>query len=163
MALVAESEQCKKMSHFDKELISSKCIVQFTLPRLHKGKQWYVDFFAYDPARDGMRRKKYMLDRYKNVNDRENLACILIHNLFEKLKLGWNPFVNARKTRQFTEFRTVLQRYNDYTVIAEKKGILTTAPKTTIGQSLLFSLLRPNLRSPDNFVDYIYALVRSKR
>jgi hypothetical protein len=40
------------MSHLDKELISSKCIVQFTLPRLHKGKQWYVDFFAYNPARD---------------------------------------------------------------------------------------------------------------
>lgn len=39
------------MSHLDKELISSKCIVQFTLPRLHKGKQCYVDFFAYDPAR----------------------------------------------------------------------------------------------------------------
>ena len=67
VALVAESEQCKKMSHLDKELISSKCIVQFTLPRLHKGKQWYVDFFAYDPARDGMRRKGHISTRARNL------------------------------------------------------------------------------------------------
>ena len=75
------------MSHLENELISSKCIVQFTLPRLHKGKQWYVDFFAYDPARGKMRRKKYMLDHYKNEQDRENIAAILIHNIFEKLKV----------------------------------------------------------------------------
>lgn len=102
------------MSRLEKDLISSKVIFQFTLPRLHRGKQWYVDFFAYDPARDKMRRKKYMLDHYKNERDRENVASILIHNLFEKLKVGWNPFVNAKKTRQFTEFSVVLQRYHDF-------------------------------------------------
>ena len=147
------------MSHLDKGLISSKCIVQFTLPRLHKGKQWYVDFFAYDPARDGMRRKKYMLDRYKNVNDRENLACILIHNLFEKLKLGWNPFVNARKTRQFTEFRTVLQRYNDYTVIAEKKGILK--PKTAVDYRSRLNQLEIYLHEAETEIKYIYQFDRA--
>lgn len=55
-----------------------------------------------------------MLDHYKNERDRENVASILIHNLFEKLKVGWNPFVNAKKTRQFTEFSVVLQRYHDF-------------------------------------------------
>lgn len=131
----------------------------FTLPRLHKGKQWYVDSFAYDPARDGMRRKKYMLARYKKENDRENLASILIHNLFERLKLGWNPFVNARKTRQFTEFRTVLQRYHDYTVIAEKKGILK--PKTAVDYRSRLNQLEIYLHEAVTEIKYIYQFDRA--
>ena len=86
------------------ELISSREIISFTLPRLHKGKQWYVDFFAHDPSSGRLRRKKYMLDRYKRNRDREDAASMLISNLTEKLKAGWNPFVNASRTRQFTEF-----------------------------------------------------------
>lgn len=34
----------------------------YTYPRLHEGKNWFVDFFAFDPATGKMRRKKYMLD-----------------------------------------------------------------------------------------------------
>ena len=133
------------MSHLENELISSKCIVQFTLPRLHKGKQWYVDFFAYDPARDKMRRKKYMLDHYKKEQDRENVAAILIHNIFEKLKVGWNPFVNARKTRQFIEFSTVLQRYQDYTVAAESHRLDKAGKGRTVLQDPGNSLHHPSI------------------
>lgn len=147
------------MSHLEKELISSKCIVQFTLPRLHKGKQWYVDFFAYDPARGKMRRKKYMLDHYKNEQDRENIAAILIHNIFEKLKVGWNPFVNARKTRQFTEFSTVLQRYHDYTVVAEQKGILRA--KTAVDYRSRLNQMKIYLQEVDTGIKYVYQFDRS--
>ena len=98
------------------ELISSREIISFTLPRLHKGKQWYVDFFAHDPSSGRLRRKKYMLDRYKRNRDREDVASMLISNLTEKLKAGWNPFVNASRTRQFTEFSLVLKRYRDFIV-----------------------------------------------
>ena len=147
------------MSHLENELISSKCIVQFTLPRLHKGKQWYVDFFAYDPARCKMRRKKYMLDHYKNEQDRENIAAILIHNIFEKLKVGWNPFVNARKTRQFTEFSTVLQRYHDYTVVAEQKGILRA--KTAVDYRSRLNQMKIYLQEVDTGIKYVYQFDRS--
>ncbi|MDY4411246.1 MAG: tyrosine-type recombinase/integrase [Prevotella sp.] len=147
------------MSHLENELISSKCIVQFTLPRLHKGKQWYVDFFAYDPARGKMRRKKYMLDHYKNEQDRENIAAILIHNIFEKLKVGWNPFVNARKTRQFTEFSTVLQRYHDYTVVAEQKGILRA--KTAVDYRSRLNQMKIYLQEVDTGIKYVYQFDRS--
>ena len=144
------------MSHLENELISSKCIVQFTLPRLHKGKQWYVDFFAYDPARGKMRRKKYMLDHYKNEQDRENIAAILIHNIFEKLKVGWNPFVNAR---QFTEFSTVLQRYHDYTVVAEQKGILRA--KTAVDYRSRLNQMKIYLQEVDTGIKYVYQFDRS--
>lgn len=146
------------MSRIEKELISEKVIVQFTLPRLHKGKQWYVDFFAFDPARDRMRRKKYMLDHYKSERDRENIAAILIHNLFEKLKVGWNPFVNARKTRQFTEFSTVLQRYQDYTVTAESKEILKH--KTAIDYRSRLNQLKVYLQEAETNIKYVYQFDR---
>ena len=84
----------------EKDLLSTKVIVEFTLPKLHKGKKWYVDFFAYDPSIDGMRRKKYMLDRYRTHKLREEMAFILMHNLFEKLKAGWNPWTKAKKARR---------------------------------------------------------------
>lgn len=31
-------------------------LVGYTYPKLHKGKEWYVDFYALDPATDTMRR-----------------------------------------------------------------------------------------------------------
>lgn len=82
------------------QLLSQKEIVQFTLPRLHKGKHWYVDFFAYDPKRDAMRRKKYMLDRYKSARDREKFAAILIHNL-SKAETRLEPLDNGQPDTPF--------------------------------------------------------------
>ena len=102
------------MAILNKSFLTTKNIVDYTLPCLHKGKQWYVDFYAYDPSADSMRRKKYMLDRYKKVSDRNKYAAILIHNLFERLKHGWNPWTDATKTRHFTEFSVVLDRYRTY-------------------------------------------------
>ena len=112
------------MSVLEKSFLSAKCLVDYTLPRLHKGKQWYVDFYAYDPAVGDLRRKKYMLDSYKKVNERENYAAILIHNIFERLKHGWNPWTDATKTRHFTEFSVVLDRYRTYINHAAQKGTL---------------------------------------
>ncbi len=38
----------------------------FTLPVLHtKGRDWYVDFYCHDPVSGMMKRKKYMLYKYK--------------------------------------------------------------------------------------------------
>lgn len=36
-------------------------LVGYTYPKLHKGKEWYVDFYALDPATNTMRRKKYSI------------------------------------------------------------------------------------------------------
>ena len=40
---------------------------------LHKGKRWYVDFYILDPASNTMRRKKYMLSRYKKVKAKNEM------------------------------------------------------------------------------------------
>lgn len=147
-------EQCKKMYLSDSELISSKAIVEFTLPKLHKGKQWYVDFFAYDPALGRMRRKKYMLDHYKKAKERENIATILIHNLFEKLKVGWNPFTNASKTRQFTSFDLILTRYKSY--IKKLKDNGTMKQKTYSDYSSRLNVFEMYLKETGTELRYVY-------
>lgn len=51
------------MCKSDKKPFTTRNIVGYTLPWLHTGKNWYVDFFAYDPTIDRLKRKKFMLDK----------------------------------------------------------------------------------------------------
>lgn len=111
-----------------KNFLSTREIIGYTLPRIHRGKSYYVDFFAYDPTTDRLKRKRYMLDRYHNRAEREKIAAVLVYNLTHKLLSGWNPFVNTTNTRQYTELGVVFDRYITYIEAAEKKGILK--PKT---------------------------------
>ena len=91
---------------------------------LHKGKRWYVDFYILDPASNTMRRKKYMLSRYKKVKAKNEMAKQKIEWIVSEVKQGWNPFVNARTVREFTSWDTVVSRYKDYLQIAGRKGLL---------------------------------------
>lgn len=113
----------KKMP-LHEDLLNTSLIIGFTLPRLHTGKNWYVDFLAYDPVSDGMKRKKYMLDRTKNRTERRNMATLLISNLTHRLIHGWNPFIRNDATRHLTPFSEVLQGYRDYVAALETKGTL---------------------------------------
>ena len=113
----------KKMP-LHEDLLNTAQIIGFTLPRLHTGKNWYVDFFAYDPVSNGMKRKKYMLDRTKRSSDRRKMATLLISNLTQRLIMGWNPFVRNDSTRHLTPFSEVLKSYRDYVSALEVKGTL---------------------------------------
>jgi len=101
-----------------------KVIYDWTYPQLHRAKVSYIDFYILDPATDRMRRKKYMLGRYKTARALNTMAKQKIAWLVEQLQAGWNPFVKARNTRQFTPWETVLGRYKDYLATAGRKGLL---------------------------------------
>lgn len=60
-------------------------VLGYSLPKLHTGKSWYIDFFAIDPALGHLRRKKYMLDSIKGISARRRHAYIMIHELTQKL------------------------------------------------------------------------------
>lgn len=138
----------------DSELTSKNEIVGFTIPKLHRGKQWYVDFFAYDPGRGNMRRKKYMLDHYKKKKERMTVASILIHNLIEKLKAGWNPYTNASRTRQFTELPVVLERYKAFILKQKERG--TMKQKTHIDYSSRLKVFELFLKETGTVIKYVY-------
>ena len=132
IALVASANNVKKMYFSEKQLLTCKEIVTFTLPKLHRGKSWYVDFFAYDPSIDGLRRKKYMLNRYKTRKEKESMATILIQNIYQRLIAGWNPFTQGKRTRQYTELSVVLQRYQDFISYQAEKGVMKIKTATLL-------------------------------
>ena len=118
----------KKMFSTDKEKINFKELTEWTYPTLHQGKQWYVDFLAYDPFKGKMRRKKFMLNRYPTARARKTMAAELTHNIVSKLKNGWNPWVDTGRSRTFTAWTKVMDRYKQYLDKAVAKGQLK--PKT---------------------------------
>lgn len=89
-------------------------VLNYTLPKLHTGKTWYVDFMCYDPAEQRMKRKKYMLDGITKVTDRRKRAVDIIANVTTRLREGWNPWVEVSNSRQFTKVDAVINIYIRY-------------------------------------------------
>lgn len=89
-------------------------ILNYTLPKLHTGKTWYVDFVCYDPAEQKMKRKKYMLDGIEKITERRKRAADIIATVTARLREGWNPWVEISNSRQFTKVDEVINIYVTY-------------------------------------------------
>lgn len=136
-----------------KKLLTTRDIVGYTLPRLHTGKSWYVDFYAYDPTIDGLKRKKYMLDKYR-LKERKHIATILVTNLTQQLIAGWNPFINNDKARSYTTWEAVVQRYVDYVKVSAEKGMLK--PKTAADYRSRLAVLQSYIEESNIAIKYVY-------
>lgn len=98
-------------------------IVPYTLPKLHTGKNWYIDFKAYDPLEQKMKRKKYMLDSIDKISIRRKRAVELIANISQQLSSGWNPWADTSNSRQYTLFEDVVDLYNKYLIKFHKSKV----------------------------------------
>lgn len=87
---------------------------EWTTPIYHKGRENYVDFYAFDPSRGALRRKKVMLDHIKGQRLRNAYARQLIEELTQKLLRGWNPWVELKSGAQFTQWKDVCALYSQY-------------------------------------------------
>ena len=63
----------------------------YSYPKLHKGKEWYVDFYAIEPVTNEMKRKKYSVYMELTATERHKRAAEMIATLTKKLHEGWNP------------------------------------------------------------------------
>ena len=88
----------------------------WTPPVYHKGKENYVDFYAFDPSRGCLRRKKIMLDHLKSQRSRNSYARSVVEELTQKLVRGWNPWVELKSGAQFTTWKEVCTIYRQYVV-----------------------------------------------
>ena len=86
----------------------------YTLPKLHTGKNWYIDFMCLDPAEGVMRRKKYMLDSIEKITARKRRAADMIALLTARLSSGWNPWAEVESERQYAKFVDVTEQYIRY-------------------------------------------------
>lgn len=101
-----------------------------------------------------MRRKKYMLSRYKTARARKEMAREKIMWIVEEVKQGWNPWVKARTTREFTPWATVLSRYKEYLLAADRKELLKH--KTVYDYQSRMKIFEQFLDESDTHLQYIY-------
>lgn len=99
-------------------------IKKWTPPRLHLGKESFVDFMAYDPLSGKMKRKKIMVGRIKGRKAQRIYADGIIQRLMEKLLGGWNPWIDSSKTAEYSKFDVVCQDYKTYISRLAKEGSL---------------------------------------
>ena len=93
---------------------STKEVISYTYPKLHTGKEWYVDFYAWDPVLGNLRRKKIKLNHIEKITDRRKFAAGLIYRISTKLENAWNPWIEAENSLAYRTFSEVCQKYTDY-------------------------------------------------
>lgn len=86
----------------------------YSVPRLHKGKKWYVDYLAFDPACGELKRKKHYIPALPKNRDRIAFANELIFRLTTELRNGWNPWTLTKSDRSHKLFDDVLTQYLAY-------------------------------------------------
>lgn len=96
-------------------------IVGYTPPTLHKGVRWFVDFTAWDPARDAMRRKRCYIKDSLSVLAKKHRASEIIAALTKLLSQGWNPWVTNDESRGFVLFDNCLEHFSEYVERMDRK------------------------------------------
>lgn len=91
-----------------------KEIQGYTPPVLHAGKDWYIDFYAFNPVHGEMRRKKIKLNHISKITDRRKYAKDYINRLAEKLALGWNPWIEKESGNAYLLFKDVIDNYRTF-------------------------------------------------
>lgn len=109
---------------FSEKLKKSE-LIYFKPPKRHDGKSSYIDFVIRDPATGKLKRKKYMLDKYKAGEERDFMAMQIIANIYTQVMHGWNPWVDFPSVRGEVKFRDVLVRYRAYINKITQKKVLT--------------------------------------
>ena len=130
-------------------------IITYTLPKLHKAKKnWYVDFLAIDPATGGLKRKKYMLDRFQKVSEKKERAAEIITNVTVRLRKGWTPWAEVNDRRGYAQVRNVLELYRNHIVKLHAAGSMKR--KTFYDYSSRMSSLQDFIDSQPIPIIYIY-------
>lgn len=79
-----------------------KCEMKTYRPAaLHTGKEWFISFYAYDPASEKLKRKRIKINYIKSITERRRYAYGLIRRININLEQGWNPFMEDRGTKAY--------------------------------------------------------------
>ena len=134
-------------------------VISYTLPRLHTGKNWYVDFLCFDPVDGKMRRKKYMLDSIPKLSDRKRKAAEIISKCTNRLNSGWNPWADISNSRQFAKFDDICELYEKYLIKMTSTAALKLKTKTDyLSRLSILTEYNQNLPIP---IVYIYQFTRA--
>lgn len=136
-------------------------IKHFTYPKLHEGKpgkDWYISFYAYNPAKGKMARKRIKINHIDGKMKRRAYAGGLISRLSQNLEAGWNPWIEAESNKAYHTWNDVCEEYVNFLDKQLDDGILR--PKTHIDYIYrLRNVCRWNTAQPIP-IKYIYQFNR---
>lgn len=108
----------------DNDTIKRSRIVDFIPPQRHDGAHSYIWFSQTDPMTGKLKRKKYMLDRFRPGRERDIAANRIIANIYNQVAHGWNVWAPTNTSRSDSAVKDVLERYRAYIINVNKKGVL---------------------------------------
>ena len=123
----------------------------FTFPRLHTGKDWYIDFKAYDPISGQMKRKKYFVPKQAKKSQMKAEAAVIIERLTQQLQKGWTLWANVKNIRATNKIEEMLDRYLSYIELGMREGSRRTYRSRV-------KVLREYMKSISNPPIYCYRL-----
>jgi hypothetical protein len=89
------------------------CELDYIPARITEGKEWFVSFYAFNPVKGRLARKKIKINRVKSVNLRRNMGRKLVIKINDQLKRGWNPFIEEEASKAYHKLFDVLDTYTD--------------------------------------------------
>lgn len=107
------AKSVKKMLSKKSKNNSLSRVLQYTIPKLYIGKEWYIGFMAYDPVREEMRRKRIKLNHIEGIRNRREYANDVIKRLTNELRDGWNPWIDTQD-KGYKTFEEVANSYRTY-------------------------------------------------
>ncbi len=144
-------------------------IIRFTFPILRENKAaWYIEFYAFDPIRKKMRRKRIKINRLAPKKRRREYAAGLIVRLYQQLICGWNPWIENDSEGPIL-FDDAIKRYvennekmyNDgifrkETYISHESMIRKLATYNRKRESPIVYLAQLDKRFCNDFLDYMH-------
>ncbi len=134
-------------------------IIGYTPPKLYtgkNGKDWYIGFYAFDPELNKMRLKRIKINHVEKISERRKYASDLIIRLSEKLRAGYNPFIEQGTGKGYMLFADVCLSYERTITRYLKDGILREDTYTGY-MSYMRNLIKYNTSLPIP-ITYIYQL-----
>lgn len=85
--------------------------------QLYTGKDWYVGYYVQHPETGQLVRKRVKVNRIKNKKERKRYGLRLVHEINQKLYMGWNPFTHQEAPRSMTR---LLEKLDSFLEVKKK-------------------------------------------
>jgi integrase len=128
--------------------------------------RWYVAYHVKNPQTGTLHRKTIKVNRIKNISERKKFARKLVVEINEKLRTGWNPFIEQEVPRGFVKLTDALNTYLKAKTreLKSEDTIRTYKSMVTILQNYVVNILKkPDLLAISfdalharNYADYLY-------
>lgn len=136
---------------------SVSAVIQFTPPTYRENDGGsYIEFYAYDPEKGCMRRKRIKTNRIKGSQKRRQYVRDVIRRLNSQLERGWNPWI-AKDTSDLYVFEDALSRYEAHIEKMLEGGYFRK--ETYLGYRSQIKILRQYI-GKNNPLYYVYQFDR---